>query len=127
VKILIDTKINDYYILKIIHNNHSSTMRQMSYELGVSLGSIHSKVESLVYRKFLINIDLSNGSRKKRYQYQITNSGFLYLFELCQDIRSCISKELDYINTYEFEKIKHEYGPHLSKQNHQVNEKSSLA
>ena len=125
MKKLIDAKLIDYYIIKIIHCNHSITMRQIAYEFSVSLGSIHSKIESLICRKFLIAIDLSNGSRKKRYKYLITSSGLLYHLELCKDIRSCISKELEYINMFEIEKIRHEYNPLLSNQNHCNDEKVS--
>jgi predicted transcriptional regulator len=125
MKTLLDAKISDYYILKLIQINQSTTMRRIGHELGVSLGSIHSRIDSLVCRKFLMAIDLCNGSRKKRYQYQITSSGLLYQLELCREIRSCISKELDYINTYEFEKIKHDYASYLSDQKHHVDEKVS--
>jgi DNA-binding MarR family transcriptional regulator len=109
MEIFLNEQIYDYYILKYIENNDTTTMRKIANHLFISLGSIHSKIESLLCRNFINFIDISNGSKKKKYKYTITDAGYVYQMELIQKLRECILSELEYIRTHDIEKLNYEY------------------
>ena len=89
--------IYDYLILKNIKNDKYTTMRKLKNELIVSLGFIHSRIELLLKQNIIICTDLSNGSRKKKYQYIITELGYAYKVELMQKIKEFMLIELEYM------------------------------
>lgn len=70
---------SDFMILKLIKKYHYITLRQISYYSGISLGTAHTKINNLSKKKLLIIKDISNGSRKKRFQYILTEEGAQHL------------------------------------------------
>ena len=122
----LNEQIYDYYILKYIENNDTTTMRKIAHHLFISLGSIHAKIESLLCRKYINFIDISNGSKKKKYKYFITNAGYVYQMELIQKLRESILSELEYISTHDIEKTNHEYSVYKKKDKILENSKVNL-
>ena len=109
MSLLLTELIKDYYILKYIHINNRISMRMLAHELQLSLGCVHSRIESLVVRNYLTFTDLSNGSRKKKYKYEITESGNLYKKEISSKLKTILLAELESIQQAELERTNHEF------------------
>jgi DNA-binding PadR family transcriptional regulator len=70
---------SDFIILYLISRYRLITLRQLSYYTGASLGTVHSKILNLNKKKLLLVNDISQGSRKKRLQYLLTEEGLRYM------------------------------------------------
>lgn len=84
-------------------------MRKIKKDLVISLGFVHSRIGLLVTRNIIIFIDLSNGSRKKKYKYIITEVGYAYKVELMQKIKEFMLIELEYMKKFDINKGSHEF------------------
>jgi hypothetical protein len=113
MSLLLSELIKDYYLLKYINKNNRISMRMLTHELQVSLGCVHSRIESLIARNNLTFTDLINGSREKKIKYEITESGNLYRKEISSKLKTILLAELESIQQAELERTNHEFKMYL--------------
>lgn len=90
---------SDFIILYLISRYKFITLRQLSYYTGVSLGTVHSKILNLNKKNLVTVADISKGSRKKRFQYHLTEEGARYMEVLKVNLLSLMdSKDSPNIN-----------------------------
>jgi predicted transcriptional regulator len=85
----------EYNILKFIDKDPLLSQRKLAHFLGLSLGTIHSKMVLLIEKGYVDQIDLSSGSKKKKYRYEITKKGRKYFLVLMNRLKSHYKSELN--------------------------------
>ncbi len=68
-------KQNQFQILKSLEQDAHSTQRQLSNNLGVSLGKINYCIKSLIEKSFIKVNNFRNNKNKIQYSYLITSKG----------------------------------------------------
>ena len=64
-----------YQLLKSIEQNSNQTQRQLSEELGISLGKVNYCLKNLIQRGFVKIINFKNSKHKLQYSYLLTPKG----------------------------------------------------
>ena len=68
-------KQNQYQILKSLEQDSHSTQRQLSNNLGVSLGKVNYCIKNLVEKGFIKINNFRNNKNKIQYSYLLTPKG----------------------------------------------------
>ena len=68
-------KQNKFQILKSLERDSNPTQRQLSNDLGVSLGKINYCLKSLIEKGFIKVNNFRNSSNKNQYSYLLTPKG----------------------------------------------------
>jgi EPS-associated MarR family transcriptional regulator len=71
----VSKKQNQYQILKSLEQDSRSTQRQLSNNLGVSLGKVNYCIKSLVEKGFIKINNFRNNKNKIQYSYLLTPKG----------------------------------------------------
>ena len=64
-----------YQLLKSIEQNSNQTQRQLSEELGISLGKVNYCLKSLIQKGFVKINNFQNSKHKLQYSYLLTPKG----------------------------------------------------
>ena len=64
-----------YQLLKSLDQNSNLTQRQLSQELGVSLGKVNYCLQSLIQKGFVKINNFKNSNHKTQYSYLLTPKG----------------------------------------------------
>ena len=101
------SKKNQYQILKSIEHCSISTQRQLSSNLGTSLGKVNYIIKSLA-KKGLIKINnFRNNKNKIQYSYFLTPKGIQEKAKITLDFIKIKTKEYDTLKL-EIESLKQE-------------------
>ena len=68
-------KQNQYQILKSLEQDSRSTQRQLSNDLGVSLGKVNYCIKSLIEKGLIKVNNFRNNKNKIQYSYLLTPKG----------------------------------------------------
>ena len=68
-------KQNKFQILKYLERDLHPTQRQLSNDLGVSLGKVNYCLKSLIEKGFIKVDNFRNSSKKNQYSYLLTPKG----------------------------------------------------
>ena len=68
-------KQNQFQILKSLEQDSSPTQRQLSNNLGVSLGKVNYCIKSLIEKGFIKVDNFRNNKNKIQYSYLLTPKG----------------------------------------------------
>jgi len=71
----VSKKQNQYQILKSLGKNSRSTQRQLSDNLGVSLGKVNYCIKSLIEKGLIKVNNFRNNKNKIQYSYLLTPKG----------------------------------------------------
>jgi len=71
----VSKKQNQYQILKSLEQDSRSTQRQLSNNLGVSLGKVNYCIKSLVEKGLIKINNFRNNKNKIQYSYLLTPKG----------------------------------------------------
>ena len=64
-----------YQLLKSLEKDANQTQRQLSEELGISLGKVNYCLKNLIQRGFVKIINFKNSKHKLQYSYLLTPKG----------------------------------------------------
>jgi EPS-associated MarR family transcriptional regulator len=64
-----------YQLLKSLEQDANTTQRQLSKELGISLGKVNYCLQSLIKKGFVKINDFKNNKHKIQYSYLLTPTG----------------------------------------------------
>lgn len=93
-------KQNQYQILKSLEQDSRSTQRQLSDNLGISLGGINYCIKSLIEKGFIKVNNFRNNKNKIQYSYLLTPKGIEEKARLALDFLR--------IKTQEYEALRQE-------------------
>ena len=68
-------KQNKYQLLKSLEQDANLTQRQLSKELGISLGKVNYSLKSLIQKGFVKINNFKNSKHKIQYSYLLTPRG----------------------------------------------------
>jgi len=68
-------KQNKYQLLKSLEKDANLTQRQLSQELGISLGKVNYSLQSLIQKGFVKIDNFKNSKHKIQYSYLLTPRG----------------------------------------------------
>ena len=68
-------KQNKYQLLKSLEQDANLTQRQLSKELGISLGKVNYSLQSLIQKGFVKINNFKNSKHKIQYSYLLTPTG----------------------------------------------------
>ena len=85
-------KQNKFQILKSLELDSHPTQRQLSNDLGVSLGKINYCLKSLIGKGFIKVNNFRNSNNKTQYSYLLTPKGIEEKAKLTLDFIFIISK-----------------------------------
>ena len=68
-------KQNKYQLLKSLEQDANLTQRQLSTELGISLGKVNYCLQSLIQKGFVKINNFKNSKHKIQYSYLLTPAG----------------------------------------------------
>jgi EPS-associated MarR family transcriptional regulator len=71
----VSKKQNQYQILKSLEQDSRSTQRQLSNDLGVSLGKVNYCIKSLIEKGLIKVNNFRNNKNKIQYSYLLTPKG----------------------------------------------------
>lgn len=107
---IINKKDAEFLIFKIIEDNPSLTQRQISEELGLSLGKTNFLIHALVDKGFVKLLNFKRSNRKLGYTYLLTSEGIIAKAKLASDFLERKSKEYNILKE-EIDQLKDElYG-----------------
>ena len=69
------SKQNKYQLLKSLEQDANLTQRQLSKELGISLGKVNYCLQSLIQKGFVKINNFKNSKHKIQYSYLLTPRG----------------------------------------------------
>ena len=69
------SKQNKYQLLKSLEQDANLTQRQLSKELGISLGKVNYSLQSLIQKGFVKINNFKNSKHKIQYSYLLTPTG----------------------------------------------------
>ena len=98
---------NQYQILKSLEQDSNFTQRQLSNELGVSLGRVNYCLKSLVEKGFIKVNNFRNSNNKIQYSYLLTPKGIEEKVKLTLDFIRIKTQEYDTLKQ-EIESLKQE-------------------
>ncbi len=100
-------KQNQYQILKSLEQDSLSTQRQLSNNLGVSLGKVNYCIKSLIEKGFIKVNNFRNNKNKIQYSYLLTPKGIEEKSKLTLDFIRIKTQEYDALRQ-EIESLKQE-------------------
>ena len=100
-------KQNQFQILQSLERDSRPTQRQLSNNLGVSLGKINYCLKSLVEKGFIKVNNFSNSNNKIQYSYLLTPKGIEEKARLTLDFIRIKTQEYDTLKQ-EIESLKQE-------------------
>jgi EPS-associated MarR family transcriptional regulator len=89
-----------YQLLKSLEQDANLTQRQLSKELGISLGKVNYCLESLIQKGFVKIKNFKNSNHKMQYSYLLTLKGI--------DEKTKLTIEFLKTKTIEYEALKKE-------------------
>ena len=100
-------KQNQFQILKSLEQDSRSTQRQLSNNLGVSLGKVNYCIKSLIEKGFIKVNNFRNNKNKIQYSYLLTPNGVEEKEKLTLDFIRIKTQEYDALKQ-EIESLKKE-------------------
>ena len=100
-------KQNQFQILKSLEQDSCSTQRQLSNNLGVSLGKVNYCIKSLIEKGFIKVNNFRNSNNKTQYSYLLTPKGIEEKAKLTLDFIRIKPQEYDTLKQ-EIESLKQE-------------------
>ena len=100
-------KQNQFQILKSLEQDSRSTQRQLSNNLGVSLGKVNYCIKSLIEKGFIKVNNFRNNKNKIQYSYLLTPKGVEEKAKLTLDFIRIKTQEYDVLKQ-EIESLKQE-------------------
>ena len=100
-------KQNKFQILKYLERDLHPTQRQLSNDLGVSLGKINYCLKSLIEKGFIKVDNFRNSNNKIQYSYLLTPKGIEEKAKLTLDFIRIKTQEYDTLKQ-EVESLKQE-------------------
>ena len=94
-----------YQLLKSIEQNANLTQRQLSKELGISLGKVNYCLKSLIQKGFVKINNFKNSNHKLQYSYLLTPTGIEEKTKLTIEFLKVKTKEYEVLKE-EVERIK---------------------
>ena len=107
LNISVSREQNQYQILKSLEQDSRSTQRQLSNNLGVSLGKINYCIKSLIEKGFIKVNNFKNSDNKIQYSYLLTPKGIEEKAKLTLDFIRIKTQEYDTLKQ-EIESLKQE-------------------
>ena len=89
-----------YQLLKSLEQDANLTQRQLSKELGISLGKVNYCLQSLIQRGFVKINNFKNSNHKLQYSYLLTPKGI--------EEKTKLTIEFLKVKTEEYEELKKE-------------------
>ena len=89
-----------YQLLKSLEQDANLTQRQLSEELGISLGKVNYCLKSLIQRGFVKINNFKNSNHKLQYSYLLTPKGI--------EEKTKLTVEFLKVKTKEYEELKKE-------------------
>jgi EPS-associated MarR family transcriptional regulator len=103
----VSKKQNQFQILKSLEQDSRSTQRQLSNNLGVSLGKVNYCIKSLIEKGFIKVNNFRNNKNKIQYSYLLTPNGVEEKAKLTLDFIRIKTQEYDALKQ-EIESLKQE-------------------
>jgi len=103
----VSKKLNKFQILKSLEQDSRFTQRQLSNNLGVSLGKVNYCIKSLVEKGFIKVNNFRNSNNKIQYSYLLTPKGIEEKVKLTLDFIRIKTQEYDTLKQ-EIESLKQE-------------------
>ena len=103
----VSKKQNKFQILKSLERDSHPTQRQLSNDLGVSLGKINYCLKSLIGKGFIKVNNFRNSNNKIQYSYLLTPKGIEEKTKLTLDFIRIKTQEYDTLKQ-EIESLKQE-------------------
>jgi len=100
-------KQNEFQILKSLERDSRPTQRQLSNDLGVSLGKVNYCLKSLIKKGFIKVNNFRNSKNKIQYSYLLTPKGIEEKAKLTLDFIRIKTQEYDTLKQ-EIESLKRE-------------------
>ena len=100
-------KQNQFQILKSLERDSHPTQRQLSNDLGVSLGKVNYCLKSLIEKGFIKVNNFRNNKNKIQYSYLLTSKGIEEKAKLTLDFIRIKTQEYDTLKQ-EIESLKQE-------------------
>ena len=100
-------KLNQFQILKSLEQDSYFTQRQLSNNLGVSLGKVNYCIKSLIEKGFIKVNNFRNNKNKIQYSYLLTPKGIEEKTKLTLDFIRIKTQEYDTLKQ-EIESLKQE-------------------
>jgi len=91
----VSKKQNQYQILKSLEQDSRSTQRQLSNNLGVSLGKVNYCIKSLIEKGLIKVNNFRNNKNKIQYSYLLTPKGVEEKAKLTLDFIRIKTQEYD--------------------------------
>ena len=88
-------KLNQFQILKSLERDSHPTQRQLSNDLGVSLGKVNYCLKSLIEKGFIKVNNFRNSNNKTQYSYLLTPKGIEEKAKLTLDFIRIKTQEYD--------------------------------
>ena len=107
LNIKVSREQNQYQILKSLEQDPNFTQRQLSNDLGVSLGKINYCLKSLIEKGFIKVNNFRNSNNKIQYSYLLTPKGIEEKAKLTLDFIRIKTQEYDTLKQ-EIESLKQE-------------------
>ena len=89
-----------YQLLKSLEKDANQTQRQLSEELGISLGKVNYCLKILIQKGFVKIINFKNSKHKLQYSYLLTPTGI--------EEKTKLTIEFLKVKTEEYEELKKE-------------------
>ena len=93
-------KQNKFQILKYLERDLHPTQRQLSNDLGVSLGKVNYCLKSLIEKGFIKVNNFRNSNNKTQYSYLLTPKGI--------EEKAKLTLDFIRIKTQEYDRLKQE-------------------
>jgi len=113
----VSKKQNQYQILKSLEQDSRSTQRQLSNDLGVSLGKVNYCIKSLIEKGLIKVNNFRNNKNKIQYSYLLTPKGVEEKAKLTLDFIRTKTQEYDELRQ-EIENLKKEAN-NMDKENYE--------
>jgi EPS-associated MarR family transcriptional regulator len=97
-------KQNQYQLLRFIEQDAKMTQRQLSKDLGVSLGKVNYCLQGLIQKGFIKAMNFKNNENKIQYSYLLTTKGMEEKTKLTIEFLKARTKEYEALKK-EVEKI----------------------
>ena len=103
----VSQKQNKFQILKSLERDSRPTQRQLSNDLGISLGKVNYCIKSLIEKGFIKVNNFRNSKNKIQYSYLLTPKGLEEKTKLTLDFIRIKTQEYDVLKQ-EIESLKQE-------------------
>jgi len=96
----VSNKQSQYQILRSLEQDPNYTQRQLSKDLGLSLGKVNYCLKSIIEKGFVKIDNFKNNKNKSQYSYLLTPKGI--------EEKARLTVEFIKIKTQEYEQLKNE-------------------